>query len=71
MCNRYVSPDQAEIERLWHIGRHNQPRLWRAAEVFPRAQGPFIRTETGEHDARERSLVIGQCRTPDMRFLTG
>jgi putative SOS response-associated peptidase YedK len=41
MCNSYVSPDQAAIERAWHIGRHNQPK-W-AREVFPRAQGPFLR----------------------------
>lgn len=39
MCNRYVSPDQAAIERAWHIGRNNQPK-W-AAEVYPRALGPF------------------------------
>ncbi len=41
MCTRYISPDQAEIERLWHIGRHNQPK-W-AKELFPRALGPFLR----------------------------
>ncbi|MBE0623493.1 MAG: SOS response-associated peptidase [Burkholderiales bacterium] len=27
MCGRYVSPEQAAIERQWHIGRHNQPNL--------------------------------------------
>ena len=27
MCGRYVSPEQAAIERQWHIGRHNQPKL--------------------------------------------
>jgi putative SOS response-associated peptidase YedK len=27
MCGRYVSPEQAAIERQWHIGRHNQPTL--------------------------------------------
>ena len=27
MCGRYVSPDQAAIEREWHVGRHNQPAL--------------------------------------------
>lgn len=27
MCGRYVSPEQAAIERQWHIGRHNQPML--------------------------------------------
>jgi putative SOS response-associated peptidase YedK len=26
MCGRYVSPAEAEIERFWHIGRHN----WRS-----------------------------------------
>jgi len=25
MCGRFVSPDQAAIERFWHIGRHSQP----------------------------------------------
>ncbi len=28
MCGRYVSPDQAAIERVWHIGRHNPPKLF-------------------------------------------
>jgi putative SOS response-associated peptidase YedK len=27
MCGRYVSPEQAAIERQWHIGRHSQPTL--------------------------------------------
>lgn len=55
MCNRYVSPDQAAIERFWHVGRHNPPR-W-AEEIFPRAQGPFLRTAGG---AGECQLVVGQ-----------
>lgn len=50
MCTRYVSPDQADIERAWHIGRDNQPK-W-AREVFPRSQGPFLRLDT------EGSLVL-------------
>src|SRR5690606_5328289 len=28
MCNRYVTPDQAAVERYWHVGRQNPPRLW-------------------------------------------
>jgi len=56
MCNRYVSPEAAEVERFWHIGRHNQPRWW-ASEIFPRAPGPFIRTAGA---APERQLVVGQ-----------
>lgn len=53
MCNRYVSPDQAAIERKWHIGRHNQPK-WRA-DIFPRAQGPFLRFAPGGTE-----LLVGQ-----------
>ena len=53
MCNRYVTPSQAETERFWHIGNRNQPRWWEAA-VYPRAVGPFVR-------ARDigRELVVG------------
>ena len=54
MCNRYVTPNQAEIERFWHIGSRNQPRWWEAA-IHPRAVGPFVRALDGE-----RELVIGQ-----------
>jgi len=57
MCNRYVSPQEADIERFWHIGRHNSNDWVR--QVFPRAQGPFIRR--ARHDAGyERELVVGQ-----------
>ena len=56
MCNRYVTPDEAALERFWHIGRENS-NPWRArAEIFPRAQGPFIRGA----DDRDRALVVGQ-----------
>jgi len=27
MCGRYVSPEQAAIERQWHFGRNNQPGI--------------------------------------------
>lgn len=53
MCTRYITPDQAEIERMWHIGRHNQTR-W-AHEVYPRAQGPFLRLNAND----ELTLVVG------------
>lgn len=56
MCNRYVSPEEAEFERFWHIGRDNQPRWW-ADGIFPRALGPFVRN-AGR--AQERQLVVGQ-----------
>lgn len=54
MCNRYVSPDQAAIERYWHVGRQNPPQLW-SQQIHPRAPGPFIRSRDGA-----RELVVGQ-----------
>ncbi|EHR72073.1 hypothetical protein BurJ1DRAFT_3264 [Burkholderiales bacterium JOSHI_001] len=55
MCNRYVSPNERDMERYWHVGAR-QP--WRGGGVYPRSQGPFIRaTQTSEPKAE---LVIGQ-----------
>lgn len=56
MCNRYLSPDQATIERYWHVGARN-PLPWWSASIFPRASGPFIRAGGGE--AGGRALVVG------------
>jgi putative SOS response-associated peptidase YedK len=77
MCTRYISPDQAEIERFWHIGRHNQPKWWKLAAVYPRAQGPFIRIEQTADRKSETSLVIGQwglipwfAKTPKLTYST-
>lgn len=25
MCGRYVAPDEADIERFWHLGRDHNP----------------------------------------------
>lgn len=59
MCNRYVSPDQAAIERFWHIGRQNP---WRGQiEVFPRSLGPFVRAYRGnDASGPEHELVVGK-----------
>lgn len=54
MCNRYTTPTDAEIERNWHLGRQNPPRWWEP-QIFPRAQGPFIRS-----GATGPQLVVGQ-----------
>lgn len=56
MCNRYVAPDAAAVERYWHVGAR-QP--WRGAEIFPRAQGPFIRAARDDSEA-SREVVVGQ-----------
>lgn len=73
MCNRYVPPEAAEIERFWHIGQHNQPRWW-ADEIFPRAPGPFVRLAG---DTSVRQLVVGQwalipwfAKTPKLTYST-
>lgn len=51
VCTRYITPDQAAIERHWHIGRDN-PFQWPKVEVFPSRPGLFLRGE--------RQPVIGQ-----------
>ena len=57
MCNRYVSPEAADIERFWRTGAR---QLWhtglRQAEMFPRARGPFVRRNADG----EREAVVGQ-----------
>ncbi|RYE45635.1 MAG: hypothetical protein EOP24_19045 [Hyphomicrobiales bacterium] len=54
MCTRYIPPDVAEIEREWHIGRHNQPDWTR--DLHPLYAGPYIRANEGGGHA----LVVGQ-----------
>ena len=55
MCTRYISPDDAAIERVWRISS-GQP--WRGSEVFPRSHGVFIRPQRGSTEPR-RELVQG------------
>jgi putative SOS response-associated peptidase YedK len=56
MCTRYLSPEDAAIERFWNL---RPSHAWRLAVVFPRALGPFIRRVV-DHAKPERELVIGQ-----------
>ena len=72
MCNRYVSPEEAEIERFWEVGRRS-PLQWPQPTIFPRSPGPFIRAAT---DPR-RELVVGQwglipwfAKTPKLTYST-
>ena len=50
MCSRYFSPEEAEIERFWHIGRHNNKPFARRANVSPTSIIPILRLDrsTGE-----------------------
>ena len=59
MCTRYISPNDAAIERSFHIGRSN-PFRWPKTEVFPSRPGPFIRAATGDSQEGARELVVGQ-----------
>lgn len=71
MCTRYISPDQADIERLWHIGRRNQLR-W-ARDVFPRALGPFLRRgNEGSLDliVGTWGLIPSWSNTPVLKYST-
>ena len=43
MCGRYITPDEAAIERHWHIGRHNwKTFILPAFNVAPTTQVPII-----------------------------
>jgi hypothetical protein len=50
MCGRYVSPEEAEIERLWRVGRHNNNPFAGRFNVSTTAIIPILRVDcpTGE-----------------------
>ena len=56
MCGRYVSPEQAAIERAWHIGRHNWPDWIRPSfNVAPTTVIPVLRQ--AEDDVYELTVA--------------
>lgn len=57
MCTRYVSPEQAAIERFWQL-KPSQVQVWARASVFPRAPGAFVRRAVHEVEPA-RELVVG------------
>lgn len=71
MCNRYVSPDEAAMERAWHIGNRT-PLKW-PTEVVPRGNGPFLRA--GSSGSLELvvglwSLIPHWSEVPRLKFST-
>lgn len=71
MCTRYITPDQAELERAWEIGRRSQIQ-W-DLELFPRALGPFLRQGQGG----SLNLIVGTwglipawSKTPRLTYST-
>ncbi|PLC06424.1 DUF159 family protein [Variovorax sp. RO1] len=74
MCNRYIAPDDLEVERFWQVHQNSPPRWVKA--VFPRSPGPFIRRAKDVTDY-ERELVTGQwglipwfAKEPKLKFPT-
>lgn len=72
MCNRYVSPAAADIERFWNLSARTP---WRGAEIYPRAPGAFLRVATDPGDSLD--LVVGQwglipwfAKTPKLTYST-
>jgi putative SOS response-associated peptidase YedK len=61
MCGRYVNPDEAAIERTWHIGRHNNDPIRRSFNVQPTSTIPVLRlhpeTRKLELIAARRGLI--------------
>lgn len=54
-CTKYVSPDDAAIERYWQI---RPGQSWPGSSMFPRAPGAFIWRAANEK-AQTRKCVIG------------
>jgi putative SOS response-associated peptidase YedK len=52
MCGRFVSPEEATIERYWHLGRHNFKLLPRRFNVFPTDTVSSCAGELGGLEAR-------------------
>jgi putative SOS response-associated peptidase YedK len=50
MCGRYVSPDQAAIEREWQIGRANGNPFPRVFNVAPTNLVPIMRLDRESHE---------------------
>ncbi len=52
MCGRNVTPEEAAMERYWHIGRGNSGRwIDRAYNVAPTSQVPMeLLNEAGEQE---------------------
>lgn len=48
MCGRYVTPEESEIERYWHIGSRNSGRwIRRGFNVAPTTLVPILRESVG------------------------
>ncbi len=56
MCGRYVSPEEAAIEREWHVGRNDGNPLARRFNTAPTTPIPILR------HSQERGVEIATAR---------
>jgi putative SOS response-associated peptidase YedK len=79
MCTRYISPEQAAIERTWHLGRDNGEAWLRQVfglELFPRQTGPLLRRARGDAGfslelvAGRWGLIPPFATSPEVKFAT-
>ncbi|MBM7061884.1 SOS response-associated peptidase [Pseudomonas sp. UL073] len=75
MCGRYVSPDEAAMERYWHIGaRHSGRWIRQCFNVAPTTTVPIVRNLAGEIEVvpARWGLIPGwwkDPRPPGMSFV--
>ena len=63
-------PDQAELERIWHVGARDH---WKGGSVFPRKLGTFIRASADgsrELVVRQWGLIPFSAKTPKLAYQT-
>src|SRR6267378_1770286 len=59
MCGRYVSPEEAAVERAWHIGRRN----WKTPFGKPRYNvAPTMRVIMLRRDAADPGIELAHAR---------
>src|SRR2546427_12074661 len=59
MCGRFVSPDEAAVERAWHIGRRN----WKTPFGKPRYNvAPTMRVIMLRRDAADPGIELAHAR---------
>jgi putative SOS response-associated peptidase YedK len=58
ICGRYVSPEEAFIERVWHLGRHNSNPFPRRYNVAPQQGNPEYFVPAIRLDGDGRSELV-------------
>lgn len=61
MCNRYNTPREIEVERMWRVGRQ-APLPWWKPHVTPLALGPYIKPG-GEMEVGQWGMIPRSSKT--------